>query len=97
MWIAPLLADFPESARKQRVVHLARKMDAHLAEPTPRYEALALAHRDEGNRLWWRIKEEFEALERYHAAYVRRQRVMFAAAAVVMMMTLGSLAAVGLV
>lgn len=96
-WIAPLLADFPESTRKKRVVMLAQKMDAHLLEPTPRFETLAAAHRDKGNRLWWKIKEEYEALEKHHAEYMRRQRVMLAAAAVVVMMTVGSLAAVGLV
>ncbi|GAB5535814.1 MAG: hypothetical protein Rubg2KO_20630 [Rubricoccaceae bacterium] len=96
-WIAPLLADFPESARKERVVQLARTMDAHLAKPTPRVDTLADAHRAEGNRLWWRIKEEFEALEAHHTSYIRRQRVMLAAAAVVVMMTVGSLAAAGLV
>lgn len=96
-WIAPLLADFPDSVRKQRVVQLARTMDAHLAAPPPRFQMLAEAHREEGNRLWWRIKEEYEALETHHTAYMRRQRVMFAAAAVVVMMTVGSLAAVGLV
>jgi len=96
-WIAPLLADFPESARKERVVQLARTMDAHLVKPTSRVDTFADAHREEGNRLWWRIKEEFESLEAHHAAYMRRQRVMFAAAAVVVMMTVGSLAAVGLV
>ncbi|MEO0559240.1 MAG: hypothetical protein AAF170_13770 [Bacteroidota bacterium] len=96
-WIAPLLADFPETVRKQRVVQLARTLDAHLAKPTPKINTLAVAHREEGNRLWWRIKGEYEALEAYHIAYLRRQRVMFAAAAVVVMMTIGSLAAVGLV
>lgn len=96
-WIAPLIAEYPDSARKRRVVQLARAMDTHLAKPIPRFDMQAVAHREEGNRLWWRIKEEYEALERYHTQYLRRQRVMLAAAVIVVIMTAGSLAAVGLV
>lgn len=96
-WIAPLIADYPESARKRRVVQLARAMDTHLATPMPRFDFQAVAHREEGNRLWWRIKEEYEGLEKHHTQYLRRQRLMLAAAVVVVMMTAGSLAAAGLV
>lgn len=96
-WIAPLIVSYPESARKRRVIQLAHAMDMHLMKPIPRFEMQAVAHREEGNRIWWRIREEYEALEAYHTQYLRRQRVMLAAAVVVVMMTAGSLAAVGLV
>lgn len=94
-WIAPLVAEFPESPHKHRVIRLARLLDVHLAKPAPRVGLLD-AHREEGNTLWWRLNQEYEALEQHHRDDLRRQRVMFAAAAVVTMMTVGSLAVAGM-
>ena len=95
-WVAPLIADHPDSDRKALVKRLAAMMDRHLAKPMPR-AVQQDEHRESGNRIWWRLTTELEALEEDHIAAERRDRAMMVAAVVLVVLTGGTLAAVGLV
>lgn len=95
-WVAPLIAGYPDSDRKALVERLAVLMDHHLAKPMPR-PVQEDKHREAGNRIWWRLTSELEALEQDHIAAERRERVLMAAAVVLVVITGGTLAALGLV
>ena len=95
-WVAPLIAGYPDSDRKALVERLVVLMDHHLAKPMPRsYQQDK--HREAGNRIWWRLTTELEGLEKDRVAAERRERTMMAAAIALVVLTGGTLAAVGLV
>ena len=95
-WVAPLIVNHADSDRKAFVTRLAVLMDEHLAKPMPR-PVKQDKHREAGNRIWWRLTTELEALEHDAIVAERRERVLMAAALVLVVLTGGALAAVGLV